>query len=273
MAAWELPACLSQYGAEGHVSNDGEDLLKRLWDLFSEIGSDAFKSISEDFNKIVPPDAPTKPFDRTNVTASDLKSSWEQQNAMSTAISGAHTKYNLPSDHPANYIPKRRDLDVDVDEAMFDMKTMLFDYTKPDMIIDFISQVHGVDLILSERGGSEKSADSHVFLRRSSSSRRSTRSRWLTQCVSFWRPLETEASLIGCGASSTRRPGTRFQAEGPSWSRSLCSSSCLGCRPRGAPASDRRCGGMATGTLPGRRCVCACVCVCDCFYVRCDSVV
>lgn len=163
LAAWELPACLSQYGEEGHISNEGEDLLKRLWDLFSEIGSDAFRSIKADFNMIVPPDAhrPAAPFDRTNVKASDLKSMWQQQEAMSAAISGAHTKYNLPSDHPRNYIPKRRDVDADPDEAVYEMKTMLFDYAKPDIIMDFIVQVmrptplldyiYNVHLVISHR--------------------------------------------------------------------------------------------------------------------------
>ena len=41
LATWELPASLSRYGAEGHISNEGEDIVKRIWDLFSEIGTNA----------------------------------------------------------------------------------------------------------------------------------------------------------------------------------------------------------------------------------------
>lgn len=48
LGTWELPAALSKYSAEGHISNEGEDLVKRIWDLFSELGTRATAQIQRD---------------------------------------------------------------------------------------------------------------------------------------------------------------------------------------------------------------------------------
>lgn len=77
LSTWELPACLADYGKEGHISNDGEDLVKRIWDLLSELSSrkrigDADPLLQS--RRPMPPD-----FDRRSVDAEQLKSAWQGQ--------------------------------------------------------------------------------------------------------------------------------------------------------------------------------------------------
>jgi hypothetical protein len=78
---------------------------------------------------------------RSSISASDLKSQWEQQDVISAVVSGAHSKYNRPSDHPRNYITKDNSINLGTDEAFYEMKTMLFDYADADAISDFIREV------------------------------------------------------------------------------------------------------------------------------------
>lgn len=58
-------------------------------------------------------------------------------------MSGAYTKYNTPADHPKNYRPHQAPnvYDVRPDEALYELKTMLFDYADAEAIIDFIEDV------------------------------------------------------------------------------------------------------------------------------------
>ena len=80
LSTWELPACLADYSKEGHISNEGEDLVKRIWDLLSELSS---KKGVRDADKLLQPKGagqPQQDFDRrTNVNADMLKQSWENQ--------------------------------------------------------------------------------------------------------------------------------------------------------------------------------------------------
>ena len=78
--------------------------------------------------------------------ASDLKSMWEQQDAVNAAVnssSGAHTRYNAPHEQPRNYSPPGRLFPQDVlpDKMLMEIRTMLFDYADAQNIIDFIEDV------------------------------------------------------------------------------------------------------------------------------------
>lgn len=75
------------------------------------------------------------------MSAEQLKSQWEQQEALSAVVSGAYTKYNAPGDHPRSYITKDNVIDLGTDEAFYEMKTMLFDYADAGAIVEFISNV------------------------------------------------------------------------------------------------------------------------------------
>ena len=83
LATWELPACLSEYSNEGHISNEGEDVVKRMWDLFSEIGTKATDTIEgsrggPDLRN--PPQNDNLVFERPlGVNGDQLRSQWEQQ--------------------------------------------------------------------------------------------------------------------------------------------------------------------------------------------------
>lgn len=85
-------------------------------------------------------------FFRTSISASDLRSQWEQQDVISATVSGAHTKYNTPNDHPRNYITKENSIDLGTAEAFYEMKTMLFDYADAEAIVDFIGKVQNFSL-------------------------------------------------------------------------------------------------------------------------------
>jgi hypothetical protein len=78
LSTWELPACLADYSREGHISNEGEDLVKRIWDLLSELSS---KKGVRDADKLLQPKGTgqQQDFDRRNVNADGLKKSWENQ--------------------------------------------------------------------------------------------------------------------------------------------------------------------------------------------------
>lgn len=78
---------------------------------------------------------------RASVSADQLRSQWEQQDVISATVSGAYTKYNTPNDHPRNYLHKEKLMDLGVDEAYYEMKTMLFDYADAEAIIEFIGHV------------------------------------------------------------------------------------------------------------------------------------
>ena len=66
---------------------------------------------------------------------------WDNQESVSAAVSGAHTKYNTPADHPRNYKPQENVYEVRPDEALFELKAMLFDYADAEAVIDFIGDV------------------------------------------------------------------------------------------------------------------------------------
>lgn len=65
LATWELPASLSKYSSEGFVSTEGEDIVKRIWDLFSEVGTRASAQIKRDGGPpLGRPPQPLNDFDR-----------------------------------------------------------------------------------------------------------------------------------------------------------------------------------------------------------------
>ncbi len=91
---WELQACLTDYGKEGHISNEGEDLLKRLWDLLSEL---SLKNSVDSANKLLRATNPLpQEFDRRGaVSADQLCSVWQQQESMHSV---PHTALNKSKD-------------------------------------------------------------------------------------------------------------------------------------------------------------------------------
>lgn len=141
LATWEMPASLAEYSKEGHVSNEGEDVLKRIWDLFSEIATKADDQNAFE-NVLADKKPPPKEFSRVGITAVDLKRRWEDEAAITAATcSGAYTRYNGPGDHPRHYIEKGSRIDLGTDEAIYEMYTMLFTYADAGLVTEFISQV------------------------------------------------------------------------------------------------------------------------------------
>jgi hypothetical protein len=142
LSTWELPACIADYSREGHVSNEGEDLVKRIWDLMSELSS---KKRVGDGGKLLQPRAPMQQdFDRrTNVNADSLKSTWGNQEAIQAASSGMYGKYNNPNSngHAKPYITKDNFIDLLPEEAYYEMKSMLFDSVDSTVIVDFLMRV------------------------------------------------------------------------------------------------------------------------------------
>ena len=145
LSAWELPASLAQYGAEGHISNEGEDVVKRLWDLFSEISTKAPKS-SDAWRAFDSRNYPAHDFDRNGVSADQLRSLWQNQESIDAATSSAYTKYNTPGDRPKHYMPKNNGIQLKSDEAYFEMHTILFDYADATFLTDFIMSVQEFSL-------------------------------------------------------------------------------------------------------------------------------
>lgn len=147
MASWELPASLSKYGQEGHISNEGEDVVKRIWDLLSSIAAHPKKS-----DNLLMKAAPHPDFDRSSAgaafNATDLKSMWAQQDAINASVSGAYTKYNGPMDHPRHYLGPGEVFPTEVlpAEMLFEMQGMLFDNADAGAIIDFIDDVRDFNL-------------------------------------------------------------------------------------------------------------------------------
>ena len=79
--AWEMPASLAEYGAEGHISTEGEDMLKRLWDLLSELSSTQSITARRDPANPAPMLARdhrggNQVCDRANVGQAALKDNW-----------------------------------------------------------------------------------------------------------------------------------------------------------------------------------------------------
>lgn len=61
---------------------------------------------------------------------------------MAAASSGAYTKYNQPGDHPRHYIiDGKNKIDLDTDEAYYEMYAMLFLFADAGLITDFVAQV------------------------------------------------------------------------------------------------------------------------------------
>ena len=80
LATWELPASLAKYGDEGHIANEGEDVVKRIWDLFSAIGTAASSKIARDGGNVpLGRNPPQHDFDRASIGAEQLKSMWDNQ--------------------------------------------------------------------------------------------------------------------------------------------------------------------------------------------------
>jgi hypothetical protein len=137
MATWELPACLAEYGKEGHISNDGEDLVKRIWDLLCELSS---TMRINDAHQLVVPNHVMKT--ATTLTSDKNKELWQDSDAMrasgpwsqSNQHSGMHgnTKHAITGNSIVDLLP---------DEAMYEMKCLLFDTVDSDAIVNFIMDV------------------------------------------------------------------------------------------------------------------------------------
>ncbi len=142
LSTWELPSCLADYGKEGHISNEGEDLVKLLWDLLSELSS---KKRVGDADKLLQsrPPVPGEFDRRSTVNGDQLKSAWEAQEAMQAVSSGQYSRYNGPGQNgqPKPYITKENLVDLLPQEAFYEMKSMLFDSVDSTLITDFLMRV------------------------------------------------------------------------------------------------------------------------------------
>jgi hypothetical protein len=92
LATWELPSCLAEYSKDGHVSNEAEDIVKRVWDLLSELVTMGDKSGN---NALLKPPAPgtwvPDSFSRADVSAEQLRSEWANFESIQSAGAGRET--------------------------------------------------------------------------------------------------------------------------------------------------------------------------------------
>jgi hypothetical protein len=141
LSTWELPACLAEYSKDGHVSNEGEDIVKRIWDLLSELASKVNVSdhrLLQDTNH--GQNLPAE-FDRTNVSADALRSRWRDQESLQAALSGTDPALAQSATRPKQYMAQQAIINTLPDEAMFEMESMLFDHADADVINDFLTRV------------------------------------------------------------------------------------------------------------------------------------
>ena len=163
--SWEMPASLAEYGKEGHISTEGEDMLKRLWDLLSELSSIQSVSDNKDRNKPPPNNRTRYPtmlaehsvqgsFDRTGMNQTQVKDTWRHfdQNIGGLRPDGVGSPADLAfgSRQPAamgdpydTSSPSKCAVNMLPDESFNNLKSILFDSADINEINNFIMQVGG----------------------------------------------------------------------------------------------------------------------------------
>jgi hypothetical protein len=139
LATWELPSCLAEYGKDGHISTEAEDIVKRMWDLLSELSM--LNDPGDDGNRLLrPPAAGTwapVSFDRAGIGAADLRSQWDQFESIQSAGAGRETR----AARPKPYVTRSSLIDVLPEEALLEMHSMLWDSADPERVMAFIDRV------------------------------------------------------------------------------------------------------------------------------------
>jgi hypothetical protein len=140
LATWELPSCLAEYSKDGHVSNEAEDIVKRVWDLLSELVTMGDKSGN---NALLKPPAPgtwvPDTFSRVGVSAEQLRSEWANFESIQSADAGRETL----AARPRHYVTRSSIIEALPDEAILEIHSMLWDAADPERVLDFISRVQG----------------------------------------------------------------------------------------------------------------------------------
>jgi len=169
LSTWEMPSFLADMTKEGHVSNEGEVLLLRVYDVLSQLttrrhvtnhsapaGNDMWRAAGGD-----------KAFDRKDVSSDELKRRWEMEERMhalqksvdGSSGNGASGKYASTEESSGRhgggvssnrtyqaqlknpYIRKNNIIDVLPEEAMYTMEKLMLATTDRHKAEDFIKQL------------------------------------------------------------------------------------------------------------------------------------
>ena len=153
--AWEMPASLASVSKEGHISTEGEDMLKRLWDLFSQLSSvsglDDQQQLGPTHPALALRSVTFEAESRQGKSDSEIKQVWRHAENTNRHVNGSISGEHFTRDNtggrrdlrqPRLYMPEEKDvIKILPDEAWENLRTMLFGAMDMEVVEDFLTQV------------------------------------------------------------------------------------------------------------------------------------